>query len=217
MYALGFMLPIQGVIYAKIHQFWQVLSITSLLNYCNCWIFVSLIGMILALMTSVKLPRQVDFEKMGQSRAHLAGSLELTEFVRLLPSLVNNKGQVTIDLHFSRDPKGAAHCTGEATLECSLQCQRCLTPYLYTLKAPIGLTAVKNDEEALGIASGMEPIITNGEVISLAGMIEDELLLLMPHIPKHASEQCPVEVITSESETNKLELELKEWKAKLNR
>ena len=166
-------------------------------------------------MTSVKLPRQVDFEKMAQNRAHLAGSLELTEFVRLLPSLANEQGKVTIDLIFSRDPKGSAHCVGEVTLECNLQCQRCLQPYLHTQKAPIGLTAVKDHDAALGIESTMEPIITGGESIALVDMIEDELLLVMPLIPKHPLDQCPVEVESSNTEKTRLELELTEWKAKL--
>ena len=168
-------------------------------------------------MSSEKLPRQVDFEKMAQNRAHLAGSLELSDFQRLLPNLANDQGQVTIDLSFSKDLEGFAQCVGEFSLQCNLQCQRCLQPYLHKLHAQIGLTAVKDDEQALGLISGMEPIVIGDEELTLVEIIEDEILLLMPLIPKHADSQCPMEVAEVESSKGRLASALADWQEKLKK
>jgi len=58
------------------------------------------------------------------------------------------------------------------------------------VEAEIGLAIVASEKDAEQLTAVFEPLVVDEEPISLSEMLEDELILALPIISKHASGTC---------------------------
>ena len=74
-----------------------------------------------------------------------------------------------------------------------LQCQRCLMPYAQAVQVDREFAFVKDEAtaEALDDESDVDLLVASRQ-FDLAALIEDELLMAVPIVPKH--DQCPTPV-----------------------
>jgi uncharacterized protein len=107
----------------------------------------------------------------------------LADLVRLRDRLADTGGvaHVRLDLRtVDAVPTGALNVRAGITLVC----QRCLQPMPYELRADSRLAFVM--EESDRVPSGHEAITGDPKRVDLAGLVEDELLLALPVIARHA-------------------------------
>ncbi|MBF0469752.1 MAG: DUF177 domain-containing protein [Gammaproteobacteria bacterium] len=142
-------------------------------------------------MSPQQLPVQIDPLQFGESRRQLDGTLPISAMSRLLEEMVDpdKEGKISISLQFATDSEGYHTVQGRAETAVSLQCQRCMEPVVLKLTAEILLAVVKNEHEVDQLPPHYEPLLLSEGQVQLAELIEDELLLSLPMIPRH-EEDC---------------------------
>lgn len=140
--------------------------------------------------------------RMGVEQARLSGEFALSQLPRLqkavLQQTVFDQADEASLAHGSKRVKrvkwrlgitlsesGLPVLQGSTETEVYLQCQRCLQPVLQPLTASFRLAALRHEQEQTGISADLEPLIVVDERIDLVSLIEDELLLALPIVPKH--------------------------------
>jgi uncharacterized protein len=141
-------------------------------------------------MFSERLPVHIDPLRMVEARRVLHGSITLAEMARLLEAVVAAPGEVQVSLEFGRDVEGIRYMRGILQAELVLECQRCLGNMDFQVDSRFQLALVRSMEEAEKLPSHYEPLLLDGEPLFLRDVLEDELLLALPIIARHADTNC---------------------------
>jgi len=139
---------------------------------------------------SSPLPDHVDPWSAADSGTVFSGRLPLSSLPRLREFLVEGAGDVGFRLAFRRDNGGRAVVSGEVHAGLVLRCQRCLQPLAHRIDAGIELALVSGIDEADRISDGYDPLLAVDRLIRPRDLIEDELLLGLPQIPRHEPGAC---------------------------
>lgn len=133
---------------------------------------------------SDKLPELIDPLVLAERRAVLSGTLKATAFERLIELLNNVEVDVEIELEFTKQGKQPL-VIGRIRSQLELQCQSCLQGLDWPVDISFRLGVVASLQEADRLEIDCEPLLFEGEKISLNELIEDEILLALPDYPKH--------------------------------
>ncbi len=121
----------------------------------------------------------------------------LRDFPRIAPLLTRDAGSAKAQFRFYRlaaseqvaQSLDAAQCTVQAVLP--LTCQRCLGEVGVEIEASAELAFIDDEAAVAIVPESHDPVITEAGRISLAALVEEELLLAMPIVPMHADPaQC---------------------------
>lgn len=134
-----------------------------------------------------RLPILIDPLSFSERGKRLSGALEISELARLSDLLLEKKGVVEIDISFDKEGRLAV-IYGEIKVNLILQCQSCLERLNLPIETSFKLGMVSSLEEADKLVGDCDPLILENEKISLADLIEDEVLLALPDFPKHETE-----------------------------
>lgn len=145
------------------------------------------------------LPTQIDFAKLAEQHGHLEGTLPLEPMSRLKELLADTHGVVTIRAHFNRDAAHKSFLDLNIKTTVILECQRCLENFEYPLAIQVLLSPVFDHDAAKELQSYEPLLITKGELVNLQDMVEDEIMLNLPLVPKHPKTICPVVLSTKET------------------
>ncbi len=80
--------------------------------------------------------------------------------------------------------------TGRVRATLRLRCQRCLDEVEVPVDARIELALIRRDEDALDLPGHLDPWLVTEERLDPLDLIEDELLLAVPVIPRHPLGSC---------------------------
>ncbi len=127
---------------------------------------------------------------MAEARRILEGEVPLRQMKRLAALLEDDSGQARVRLEFGIDEMGARFLQGTIRATLAIQCQRCLEPMPWEvdLELSLGLLHPGEDEARAGVH---EPLIVDPVPMHLLDLLEDEILLALPQIPRHPLEACP--------------------------
>ncbi|MDD2760235.1 MAG: YceD family protein [Methylomonas sp.] len=133
---------------------------------------------------SDKLPNLIDPLLFAERRSILEGTLKVAVFERLSDLVLVTDTDVRIKVQFAKEGKRAVvFGTIETMLE--LECQSCLQALSWPVDLSFKLGVVSSLQEADQLEIDCEPLLFDGEKVSLTALIEDELLLALPDYPKH--------------------------------
>ena len=138
-----------------------------------------------------RLPVEVDPFRLAEARRLLDGEIQLTQMKRLMPLLARTEGAVQLSLEFGVDTTGLATMIGTAQAKLDLLCQRCLEPMAWPLELQLALAFIRPKVDEAGIPGPYEPYVVESVPLRLSDMIEDEIILALPSIPRHELAQCP--------------------------
>jgi len=132
-----------------------------------------------------------DLTALGGRQAELDGELDLASLPRLAGLLHSTAGSVRASLHFRQRGVGALTATLSFDTTVELLCQRCLEPFAQPIDERLELMLVESGASSASIPEGYEQVeLDNGRLLP-AGLIEDELIVSIPLVPKHARiEDC---------------------------
>ncbi|MFD2166537.1 23S rRNA accumulation protein YceD [Thalassotalea euphylliae] len=149
-------------------------------------------------MQNLKLPITIDPYKSAQRRLECEGVFQLSEMKRLLDACVSTQEQVEVSFQFDVDELGLVVISGKGSASVGLTCQRCNDEFVHELEIDFQFSPVKNAEGADDLPSYYDAIELdeNGEV-NLRELVEDELILAIPLIPRHEPEDCNAESDTT--------------------
>ena len=147
-------------------------------------------------MTSWSEP--LDVERLADGEADVDFAVPLAELSGLRVLRAGLGGGVQGRAHFARE-EGVPVADLDFRGTVSLQCQRCLQPIERPLEAESHIAFVAAEAAAGGVPLEREPVLAPGGRISIAELLTEELLLLLPIVPLHAErERC-----VSERETER--------------
>ena len=142
-------------------------------------------------MLTGPIPEQVDHRKLANQAGLIEGSLPIQCFHRLGEMLVVREGEVYLRLEFSKGELGSTMVNGSAAAEVCLICQNCMQQYRQQVTCELALRVVSDESKLERLPEIDDAIVAPDKVISVAELVEDELILAMPMIPRHEEGQCP--------------------------
>lgn len=142
-------------------------------------------------MQNLKLPITIDPYKSAQRRLECEGIVEVLGMNRLLAACESCSEHIHVKVNFDVDELGLVVITGKGSATATLVCQRCTDTFEHKLELNFTFSPVKNAEAVEELPSYYDAIELdeNGEV-NLRELVEDELLLEIPLIPRHELKDC---------------------------
>jgi uncharacterized protein len=104
-------------------------------------------------------------------------------------------GDVHLNLVFGIGESGNTTVNGSASAEVQLVCQKCLKQFGYPLGCRVALQIVTDEsrlarqEDEIGIVD-LDTIVHDDKLIAIVDLVEDDLILAVPMVPRHENE-CP--------------------------
>ena len=142
-------------------------------------------------METGPLPRLVDHYKMANQAQELEGSIPLSEFARLRAGVSGDEGEVHLRLAFSKSDDNRTHVSGRASTAVTLVCQNCMSEFTLGLNAEIDAEIVADEAELSSLEDEQDGLVSAERVVALTQLVEDELMLAVPMIPRHKDADCP--------------------------
>ncbi len=136
------------------------------------------------------LPEQILPIRLAHRGETLEGSVAIEKMPRLAALLEDRAGHVRFALRFGLDDDGQACVLGRIDATLVMQCQRCLEPMRVALECDVALALLAEAADAPVVDIRYEPLAVGDAPVSLSGLIEDELILALPGIARHASGKC---------------------------
>lgn len=140
---------------------------------------------------AVSLHARLPLEELAAARRVLRGRLAAAELAARVGEALGRvppEGTLGYELGFAPAPDGAVAVSGALHARLVATCQRCLQPFECELEVPVRLLlpgAAGGAAEGGGWETG-----ERGARPSLAEVIEEELLLALPFLPRHPPGRC---------------------------
>lgn len=139
----------------------------------------------------MRLPQLVDPYECLRQRAVFEGQLSSGQLPRLSPLLTEPSHDITFRIAFDSDESERCMIECSVTASLPLICQRCGQEMDCPIDSHSILVVVTRDDEAEELPEEYDPLLLrDGVPVVLLDLIEDELLLAMPMIPRHLDELC---------------------------
>ena len=122
---------------------------------------------------------RLSYLDLAKQQARVTRQLSRSELPRF-SQLVDSGGIAEVELAFAFDDDGHAQVTGYAEVEAGLLCHRCFETLMRTLRVPVSVCLVADERDAAALAVDREVLITDGLGVSVAEIVEDELILGLP-------------------------------------
>ena len=136
-----------------------------------------------------QLPIRFDPQMFADHHTELHGLVAVKAMRRLLNNIFSSEPMVTTKLRFSRGLFGYPSAMGEAHAKVTMRCERCLdhvdislNPQIEVLIKPIE-DRLPNETESTEESPDFHEY--EGNLLTLSELIEEELLLAMPLVPRH--------------------------------
>ena len=138
------------------------------------------------------LPEFLDPVSFADKNRRLAGQLDFSRLDKLADLVVGASGRARFELRFGKVGR-VPGATGVLDATMILQCQRCLGDLPWHVHADINVGFVSSVDQAALLPESMEPVMIDAEgQVSLVDVVQDELLLAIPAVPRH--EDCGLNV-----------------------
>ena len=142
-------------------------------------------------MLTGPLLERLDHKKMASQSRMLKGLVPVCKLQRFGQMLAKTDGLIDLELNFCALKEGRTQIRGSAAVDVELICQNCMEPYSFALFCELHFKVVGSDTEFKKFEDDNEVIICEEKEICLADLIEDELIMSLPMIPRHEKSDCP--------------------------
>ncbi len=151
-------------------------------------------------MSEKFIPEHIDPFRYAEQSLGLDGTLKIADMQRLCANVIaNNDAMVSAHLQFGVDEQSITFLKGHLETTLSLQCQRCMEPFIYGIITNFVLGIVNTLDEANALPERYEPALAKEGHLALRELIEDEIILNLPIIPRHEPEDCHVKLPLTDS------------------
>lgn len=141
---------------------------------------------------SDRLPALLDLRRAVASASRFEGRIPVAKCKRLSPLLRGTEGTVSYRLRCGVEEDGRSVIRGAINSVLTLSCQRCNGRLDWPVDADVALALVDGIEEASMLPDEYEPRLVDAQPMCSIELIEDELILSLPQIPRHAEGGCIV-------------------------
>ena len=137
-------------------------------------------------MIKERLPVQLEPTKFAKQRRRIQGDVAYEQMPRLSELLAPDaqREQVNVAMSFEVDEHGFVVINLSIEASLPLVCQRTLEVFYFPVKTDTCLSPIYHDSEAKKLPAHYEPLLMEEEMLRPSKMVEDELLLALPIVPK---------------------------------
>jgi uncharacterized protein len=111
-------------------------------------------------------------------------SIPLAELPRVSHELVSADGEAHGSVRFSRQV-GQAVADLEVRAQPEVVCQRCMQPMRWPVWVKSRIALVSDYNAADRVPEGMEVFLVEAESVSVRDLVDEEILLALPHVARH--------------------------------
>lgn len=125
----------------------------------------------------------------AEGRRTFQGTIPLQRFKRLAALLEEGselgKNEVAFKARFALDEERRAIIDLDVDAEVALMCQASLEPYCQRLQRKSRLGVIDDEAELKLLPGDYDPVLTEHGRLAIQSLVEDELLLAMPQVPRN--------------------------------
>ncbi len=135
-------------------------------------------------MAHSPLPEHISFQDFPDRDLVLAGQIQADSMPRLREAVISTGSPVTVELQLVCERHG---CRVDGKIACTLglRCARCLGEVQIRVSPHVRLIARSGLESPTETPEDYDLHEYEGHSLELARLVEDELLLALPLVPKH--------------------------------
>jgi uncharacterized protein len=126
-------------------------------------------------------------------QAHANGVVERRFTASQLPRLseagIIEPADIRVSIRFSTVENRVA-LTGKLSGHVTMTCQRCMQPTTLSVEDEFRLLVVDDESDEAAESGGFEPVVADPAHLDLRWLAEEQTLLTVPLVAKHADEQC---------------------------
>ncbi len=130
-------------------------------------------------------PTFIDPDLFAKLDRSISGVLDFSKLDRFRDLARYDNQEINYLMSFFYDEENRCCIEGKAKVTIKLECKRCLNLFSYEIDTTFRLYPVKNDEVS-HLSKQLDVVAMENGLISVAGIVEDELILSLPEIPRHA-------------------------------
>jgi len=134
---------------------------------------------------SREFPDFIDPWRAADGSRRIGGTIPLDRFKRLLPMLVSDKGEASFEMNFGYDAQRRPTVLVEVDARLNLMCQRSLEPYVEHVRQQSELQIIGDPGEEATLSDEEEFVLVEDGRVAVAELVEDELLLALPQVPRN--------------------------------
>ena len=131
--------------------------------------------------------RPIDVDRLADGGEVREFNLPLRDLSRLVGSLASKEGSAHCLLSFKRERRFPV-ADIEVQAELILICQRCMQPMQFLVNERSRVWLVSEPGAADRLEAGIEPVLVPQGQVVLSDLVEEELLLAVPLVPRHQIE-----------------------------
>jgi uncharacterized protein len=148
---------------------------------------------------SLEYPDFIDPQKAAEGHRIFSGTIALSRMERLKAFLASDEGEVSFTAQFDKDSLVGVKIQIEVDAALWLVCQRSLEPYQEVVKRASVLGVVDDIGKEGLLPEGYEATLSEHGRISFLVMVEDELLLALPQVPRSPDLSADLPALGTES------------------
>jgi len=114
-------------------------------------------------------------------------SIPFTELPRVSRELTSPEGEARGHVRFSRQ-LGQAVADLEVSAQPEVVCQRCMQPMRWPVTVKSRVALVSDYAAADRVPEEMEVFLVEGDSVSVRDLVDEEVMLALPHVPRHDDE-----------------------------
>jgi uncharacterized protein len=113
--------------------------------------------------------------------------IPLAELPRVSHELIGKDGEASGHVHFSRQ-MGHAVADLEVKAAPEVVCQRCMQSMRWPVNVKSRIALVSDYDAADRVPDGMEVFLVEGDSVSVRDLVDEEVMLALPNVPRHAED-----------------------------
>jgi len=121
----------------------------------------------------------------GSAPRLVDGALPVRDLGRVADRLTAHDGALMISVRLAADPAGHIVLTGAVQGRLWLRCQRCLEPCSWDVALQLDVALIDNEAAESRLPAEQEAMVVDDGLLRLPQLIEDEVLLGLPLVPRH--------------------------------
>jgi uncharacterized protein len=141
-------------------------------------------------MSKSAIPSYVDTRKVFLQEGKLVGAIEFSRMKRFEECLLENEGNVQVELEFSTNKSKQRVIIGKLVASALVACQRCLEAVQIELEDSFTLALVRQESDIAKLEESLDPWICEDHKLDVAALIEEQLLLCLPIVSTHDDKNC---------------------------
>lgn len=135
---------------------------------------------------SRRIPEWVNPFQLVEKWAAIEGHYAISSLPRVKAAVFHVRGEFAVRLEFRPDAAWHAVVAGQLVGTVTLQCQRCLGSMAIDLNISPHLGLCTSEVEAERLPKELEPLIVEDGSLNVREVVEDEIMLAFPLVPRHA-------------------------------